>query len=598
VRVVQSNGQLQITPPDSDPQTAQGSNESAAQVEKFNGYVSVRDIDLNTSTSVSVRADQPIADGGAQTVFSVGSDSENFYRIRVAAPSSGLGPIGADTQVRAGGTAVASAPMAADAPAIFFEALTGGSKFQLAAPFDKSADVFWRLRFEPRTPTPPAVCTDASAQTFVLFETSVDRSAWTPRFCAPLGPQRTHVAAELLAGVVGNTTRDPGTAKFSDYRVAEKTGVGFDRPDTLEVEKGAQSIDHHSLGRGGDISSAASVVVKVAGGTPATATAPPCTAAVAPPCTVFFNAGRNVASFSFANPAVNAPEGATLSLALESPAGGALDSGSASLTLRVVDHGFKGNRIGESGFFAEQHYCDFLNREPDDAGLKFWTDEIEKCGTNRQCREVRRINVSAAFFLSIEFKGTGYFVYKLYEASFGRMPRREEFVCDARAVGAGVVVGQGRWEEILEANKRGFTDAWAQSAAFRERFDSLKSAEFVDRLYANAGVVPSPDMRTRLILELVTGQKTRAQVLRAVAEDPDTDREHLNRAFVLMQYFGYLRRDPDEGGYNFWLKKLDDFNGDFVAAEMVKAFINSDEYVSRFQNRPSPSCSLSQSCGP
>jgi hypothetical protein len=30
------------------------------------------------------------------------------------------------------------------------------------------------------------------------------------------------------------------------------------------------------------------------------------------------------------------------------------------------------------------------------------------------------------------------------------------------------------------------------------------------------------------------------------------------------------------------LGKLDEFHGDYVAAEMVKAFINSDEYRHRF----------------
>jgi hypothetical protein len=591
VRVIQGDGQLQITPPASAAPTTQGATQSAAaQVERFNGYVSVRDIDLNTSTSVSVKADQPIADGGEQTVFSVGSDSGNFYRIRVGAPSSGLGPVGAASQVRAGEAAAAAS---ADAPAIFFEAFTGGSKFQSApAPFDKSVDVFWRLRFEPRTPTPPAVCTDAGELPFVLFETSVDRTAWTPRFCATLGPERTHVAAELLAGVVGNTTRDPGTAKFSDYRVAGRTGIGFERPDTFELENRAQSVEHLRLVRSGDassIASAASVVLKVGGSTPV-ASPPPCAASVAPPCKVFFAAGENGATFSFANPALGAAEGDRLTLTLEDPSGGALDADSASLTLDVVDRGFRGNRIGESGFFAAQHYCDFLNRPPDEAGLAFWTNEIEKCGADEHCREVRRINVSAAFFLSIEYKETSYFVYKLYELSFGRMPLRAEMVRDAGAVGAGVVVGREHWQDILEANKRRFVDEWMQGADFRQRFDGLKSADFVDALYANAGVAPSPDVRTNLILELVTGKKTRAQVLRAAAEDGAVTDAHRNRAFVLTQYFGYLRRDPDDVGFNFWLKKLDDFKGDFVAAEMVKAFITSDEYKARFKDKPTPSC--------
>ena len=64
--------------------------------------------------------------------------------------------------------------------------------------------------------------------------------------------------------------------------------------------------------------------------------------------------------------------------------------------------------------------------------------------------------------------------------------------------------------------------------------------------------------------------------------DADLSKAEFDRAFVLMQYFGYLRRDPDEEGYNFWLAKLNQFDGDYVAAEMVKAFISSDEYRHRF----------------
>ena len=92
--------------------------------------------------------------------------------------------------------------------------------------------------------------------------------------------------------------------------------------------------------------------------------------------------------------------------------------------------------------------------------------------------------------------------------------------------------------------------------------------------------------RERLIADLLNGTKTRAQVLRAVAEDSDLVNAHFNRAFVLMQYFGYLRRNPNDPpeatldfeGYNFWLNKLNEFNGNFVNAEMVKAFIISSEY--------------------
>ena len=113
-------------------------------------------------------------------------------------------------------------------------------------------------------------------------------------------------------------------------------------------------------------------------------------------------------------------------------------------------------------------------------------------------------------------------------------------------------------------------------------------AQFIDALNTNAGDPLSPSERAQLVNDLATSVKTRPQVLRAVAEDPDLVRGESNRAFVLMQFFGYLRRnsndpqDTDHTGYDFWLSKLDQFNGNFVNAEMVKAFITSSEYRGRF----------------
>jgi hypothetical protein len=116
----------------------------------------------------------------------------------------------------------------------------------------------------------------------------------------------------------------------------------------------------------------------------------------------------------------------------------------------------------------------------------------------------------------------------------------------------------------------------------------MTNAEYVDALNANAGGVLSTAERNQLVIDLTSGAKTRAQVLHAVAEDAEFTTAHFNRAFVLTQYFGYLRRNPNDapdmdfGGYNFWLAKLDQFNGNFIQAEMVKAFLVSIEYRQRF----------------
>jgi hypothetical protein len=86
-----------------------------------------------------------------------------------------------------------------------------------------------------------------------------------------------------------------------------------------------------------------------------------------------------------------------------------------------------------------------------------------------------------------------------------------------------------------------------------------------------------------MIVGLNAGTETRATVLRKVADNGAFYRKEFNAAFVYMQYLGYLRREPDQAGFNFWLNKLNQFNGDYNKAEMVKAFLVSGEYRDRFK---------------
>lgn len=205
------------------------------------------------------------------------------------------------------------------------------------------------------------------------------------------------------------------------------------------------------------------------------------------------------------------------------------------------------------------------------------------------CVDDRRQNVSGAFFLSIEFQETGYLSYRFYKSAFGQPPRYVDFFGDTQQLGRGVVVGLALWEQQLEANKVAFANDFVTRAAFLSKYPAnMQPALYVDTLNANAGGPLSSAERDALVMGLSTGAETRATALRKIAEDDDLKRAEFNRAFVLMQYFGYLRRNPEDApdhdlsGYNFWLKKLDDFGGNFVRAEMVRAFLLSVEYRQRF----------------
>lgn len=270
------------------------------------------------------------------------------------------------------------------------------------------------------------------------------------------------------------------------------------------------------------------------------------------------------------------------------------ETGSYTLTLTP------GNPIDGSPFFVTKHYEDFFGRQPDAAGLQFWTNGINGCDPFASCRPAKRIDTSAAFFLSIEFQETGYLVYRLYKAAYGDLlpapfpVRRAEFIPDTRTIGNGVVVGQTGWEQLLETNTQNFILGFVQRSRFTTAHPTTTTTDqFVDTLFTRAEVAPSSGERAAAIGEFggvgtISDPAARARALRRVAENSLLKAQEFNKAFVLMQYFGYLQRNPDDApdnnlnGFNFWLGKLNQFNGDFRQAEMVKAFITSSEYRSRF----------------
>ncbi|HEX8190718.1 MAG TPA: Calx-beta domain-containing protein, partial [Pyrinomonadaceae bacterium] len=212
-----------------------------------------------------------------------------------------------------------------------------------------------------------------------------------------------------------------------------------------------------------------------------------------------------------------APEGdEQVNISLANPGSGCVLGEAAAAVVTVVDNDAAAsttNPADDPAFFVREHYHDFLNREPDAPGLKFWVDQLNECGADAQCREVKRINVSAAFFLSIEFQQTGYFVERLYKSAYGRRPSLVEFMPDTQEAGRGLVVGAEGWTEKLEANKRAFVEQWVTRPQFKAAFDGLSNEQFVARLYENAGVGSGAE-GAELVRALNEGRETRAGVAR------------------------------------------------------------------------------------
>ena len=226
------------------------------------------------------------------------------------------------------------------------------------------------------------------------------------------------------------------------------------------------------------------------------------------------------------------------------------------------------NPIDTPEVFVRQHYLDFLGREADPGGLGYWSNEITRCGSDAACIRNRRIDVSAAFFIENEFQQTGSIVIRIYKASLGRNPTFSEFTTDRDQL----VRGQS-------------ADAFAAEFVMRNGFMQLypltmTASEFVNKLFDTAQLFPFTAERQQQIDAMGQG-RTRAEVLRAVTELAAFKNREFNPSFVLMQYFGYLRRDPDTGGYLFWVDILNNREPNNYRA-MVCAFLTSAEYQLRF----------------
>jgi Domain of unknown function (DUF4214) len=279
--------------------------------------------------------------------------------------------------------------------------------------------------------------------------------------------------------------------------------------------------------------------------------------------------------------------------------------------------------IDDADFFAFQHYVDFLRRLPDTPGLTHWTGEITECSDPARrrpgeslalCTERKRANTSAAFFLSPELQNTGSFVLRVYWGTLGKLrnaqcpgvpnslpgfcrPRYSDYIADMAQVAQGIVVNDQLDPAVINANKHAFVANFVTRPEFRAIYDGLNNTQYVDKLLQTTGVSVSSLDRQALINGLGNGTETRASVAFKVVDGTQTGvggslvfqttygqafyNQEFDTAFVFMEYICYLRRNPDQAGYDFWLAKLRS-HGNWVDAQMVLAFILSPEYRNRF----------------
>ena len=290
--------------------------------------------------------------------------------------------------------------------------------------------------------------------------------------------------------------------------------------------------------------------------------------------TVSFAAGETSKSFSIALINDSYGEGTeNFTITLSNPVGGSLGA-QTNATVMIVDNDSASgpNPIDNTAFFVRQQYLDFLGREPDPPGEAAWISTINNCPPNDTTCD--RIHVSQLFFQSAEFQQRGYFVYRFYPVSFGRKPDYDEFVPDLASVSGFLDDSQ------LEAAKVAFIAGFMARPAFVSAYNSLNNTQYVDTLLNTAQVTLAS--RQQMIDGLNARTLTRAQVLRQIAESNEVAIKYFNQAYAVMEYFGYLRRQPDA----FYLDWIAYLNGGGTPRGMVTGFVNSTEYRQRFGPLP------------
>jgi protocatechuate 3,4-dioxygenase beta subunit len=289
-------------------------------------------------------------------------------------------------------------------------------------------------------------------------------------------------------------------------------------------------------------------------------------------------------------------EGAeTVALRLSTPTAAPLGQQSTAI-LTIADNDTNSstpNPAFNNPFFVRQQYLDFLSREPDAPGLNAWLNVLNNCADvnnldpNAPSAGCDRILVSSSFFGSQEFQLKGYFVYRFYKLAFNRLPAYTEIILDMRGV-------TGASAQDVFQKKAAYTSAFVTRPEFVSAYGNVTSAQYVAALLGRYDLTQitcpdpaAPDSTAKvtltsaeLIARLDGNTLTRAQILRAVADSDQVFQLEFNRAFVAMQYYGYLRRAPEVGGYNAWLNYLTTHPSDFRT--MVNGFMNSTEYKLRF----------------
>ncbi|MBA2705411.1 MAG: hypothetical protein H0U60_16350 [Blastocatellia bacterium] len=173
-------------------------------------------------------------------------------------------------------------------------------------------------------------------------------------------------------------------------------------------------------------------------------------------------------------------------------------------------------------------------------------------------------------------------LYRFYVASYGQMPRYKEFLSDIDTISRGVMIDAPEEKTKLDDRIRQFSDSWVERSKFQALYKRAPDEVYVDALLRNAGIMLEAEDRAAIIDRLKQGTRTRAQVLVEIVNTKAFVEKEEIRSLVLLHYFGYFHRNPDDPpdnnlkGFNFWVREIEK-SGD--TGRLARGFMAAGEYI-------------------
>lgn len=239
------------------------------------------------------------------------------------------------------------------------------------------------------------------------------------------------------------------------------------------------------------------------------------------------------------------------------------------------------NPVDDSRFFVNQHFSDMTGRTADASALDKLTTQLALCGARSDCLRAARLDISTNLLVN-ELSSNALFLSSVYSSSLGRRPRLAEFESDRAALAPNE-------NQDAERARAAFVTAFVQRQEFKQKYPAtMKPAEFVDAIIAAANHASGVDLggEKSELMALASDDPVagRAAVLTRLSSIPAVADAQYNQSLVLLQYFAFFRRDPDENGYTSALNTLKSkpLRDAGAARSMVCSFMNSEEYQLRF----------------